>query len=208
MGLPKSISQTAYRFSTAHACDQQTHRHTQRPRHICSNRPHPALVPVLWCGLIKLTTTVLHPFNGLFSRTTWVSRYQKGKTILDLNDATENRVFGRQWHQLDHMQTICTSLHTDNHTNTPSLNFLQAGCSSWCPTNCIKALKAMTVMTMMMMIRLICTLSVDSLLCELLTLHRTHKPQLHQLYAKNHAIQILHRQSHRVLYHHGLFTAV
>jgi len=27
-----------------------------------------------------------------------------------------------QWHQLDHMQTICTSLHTDNHTNT-SLGF-------------------------------------------------------------------------------------
>jgi len=24
-----------------------------------------------------------------------------------------------QWHQLDHVQTICTSLQTDNHTNTP-----------------------------------------------------------------------------------------
>ena len=31
--------------------------------------------------------------------------------------------FGMQWHQLDHMQTICTSLQTDNHTNTSSLNF-------------------------------------------------------------------------------------
>jgi len=30
---------------------------------------------------------------------------------------------GRQWHQLDHMQTICTSFQTDNHTNTSSLNF-------------------------------------------------------------------------------------
>jgi len=28
-----------------------------------------------------------------------------------------------QWHQLDHMQTICTSLQTDNHTNTSSLIF-------------------------------------------------------------------------------------
>ena len=28
-----------------------------------------------------------------------------------------------QWHQLDRMQTICTSLQTDNHTNTSSLNF-------------------------------------------------------------------------------------
>ena len=45
-----------------------------------------------------------------------------------------------QWHQLDHMQMICTSLQTDNHTNTSSLNFLQAGCSSWCPTNSVKAL--------------------------------------------------------------------
>ena len=31
--------------------------------------------------------------------------------------------FGIQWHQLDHMKTICTSLQTDNHTNTSSLNF-------------------------------------------------------------------------------------
>jgi len=28
-----------------------------------------------------------------------------------------------QWHQLDHMRTICTSLQTDNHTNTSSLIF-------------------------------------------------------------------------------------
>jgi len=28
-----------------------------------------------------------------------------------------------QWYQLDHMQTICTLLQTDNHTNTSSLNF-------------------------------------------------------------------------------------
>jgi len=28
-----------------------------------------------------------------------------------------------QWHQLDHIQTICTSLQTDNHASTPSLNF-------------------------------------------------------------------------------------
>ena len=45
------------------------------------------------------------------------------------------------WHQLDHMQTICTSLQTNNHTNTSSLNFLQARCSSWRPANAVKALK-------------------------------------------------------------------
>jgi len=27
------------------------------------------------------------------------------------------------WDAVDHMQTICTSLQTDNHTNTSSLNF-------------------------------------------------------------------------------------
>ena len=31
--------------------------------------------------------------------------------------------FGMQWHQLYHMQTICTLLQMDNHTSTPSLIF-------------------------------------------------------------------------------------
>ena len=30
---------------------------------------------------------------------------------------------GWQWHQLDNIQTICTSLQTDNHINTLSLYF-------------------------------------------------------------------------------------
>jgi len=29
--------------------------------------------------LLLLLLLLLHPFNGLFSRTTWVSRHQKGK---------------------------------------------------------------------------------------------------------------------------------
>jgi len=37
---------------------------------------------------------------------------------------------------------ICTSLQTDNHTSTPPLSFLQAGCPSCHPTNGVKALKA------------------------------------------------------------------
>jgi len=40
-----------------------------------------------------------------------------------------------QWHQLDHIQIIWTSLHTDNRVSTSSLNVLQAGCSSRCPTD-------------------------------------------------------------------------
>jgi len=76
--------------------------------------------------------------NGLLSRTTRVSRYQKGKNYLDFTDAKDS---DWQWHQLGHMQ-VCTSLQTDNHTSTPPLSFLQAGCSSCCPTNSVKALKA------------------------------------------------------------------
>ena len=67
-------------------------------------------------------TTTTTTFNGLFSRTTWVSQYQKGKTSLDLKEERDGGVLGWQWHRQDHMQTICTSLHTENH-NTSSLNF-------------------------------------------------------------------------------------
>jgi len=72
-----------------------------------------------------LLLLLLHPFSGLFSSTTWVSQYQKGKTSLDLNEPRDDGVLGWQWHQLDqdHMQTICISVQTNNHTNTPSVNF-------------------------------------------------------------------------------------
>jgi len=36
---------------------------------------------------------------------------------------------GWQWHQVDYMQIICTSLQTNNHASTSSVNFLHAGCS-------------------------------------------------------------------------------
>jgi len=50
---------------------------------------------------------LLHPFNGIFSRTTWVSRHQKGKPVWIL---LEQEMMGCQWHQLDHVQIICTLL--------------------------------------------------------------------------------------------------
>ena len=49
-----------------------------------------------------------HAFNGPFSGTTWVSRYQKGKTNLAFTEARDNEW---QWHQLGHTQ-VCTSLQT------------------------------------------------------------------------------------------------
>jgi len=70
---------------------------------------------------VRILQLLLHPFNGFFSRTTWVGLYQKGNTILDLNETRDDAVWGWQWHQLDHMQAICTSLQTDDHTNASSL---------------------------------------------------------------------------------------
>jgi len=84
------------------------------------------------------SNTHTHPFNGPLSRTTRVSRYQKGKTNLDF---TEARDIEWQWNPLGHMQ-VCTSLQTDNQASTPPLSFLQAGCPSCRPTNSVKALKA------------------------------------------------------------------
>ena len=66
-----------------------------------------------------------HPFNGPFSGTTRVRRYQKGKTNLDFTEARDSEW---QLHQLGHTQ-VCTSLQTDNHASTSPLSFLQAGCT-------------------------------------------------------------------------------
>jgi len=99
-------------------------------------------VPPLKHHISKGDTTYIHPFNGPFSRTTQVSRYQKGKTNLDFTEARDSE---RQWHQLGHMQ-VRSSLHTDNHTSTPPLSFSQAGSLSCRPTNSVKALKAKKVL--------------------------------------------------------------
>jgi len=39
-----------------------------------------------------LLVLLLHPFDGLFSRITWLSQYQKSKTSLDLNEARDDGV--------------------------------------------------------------------------------------------------------------------
>ena len=88
------------------------------------------LLPGLWrdslhvtCGLTACTpgsapgTTLgneygkilpfLHPFNSLFSDTTRVSWYQKGKTNLDFTEARDNEW---HWHQLGHMHVISSRM--------------------------------------------------------------------------------------------------
>ena len=57
--------------------------------------------------------------TALFSGTTQVSRYQKGKTNLDFTEARDSEW---QWHQLGQMQ-VCNLLQTDNHASTPPLIF-------------------------------------------------------------------------------------
>jgi len=52
------------------------------------------------------TDTHTNLFNGPFSVTIQVSRYQKGKTSLDFTEARDSEW---KWHQLGHMQ-VCTSL--------------------------------------------------------------------------------------------------
>ena len=66
------------------------------------------------------TYMYIHRFNGLFSRTPWVSRHQKAKPFWIL---PKQEMMGWQWHHLDHMKVICTILQTDNYTSTLSLNF-------------------------------------------------------------------------------------
>jgi len=105
---------------------------------ITNNRSHAVKL-----NCMITTATTLHPLNGLFSRTTWISQHQKGKSFWIL---LEQEMIGWRWHQLDHMQIICTLLQTDNHASTSSLSFLQAGCPSCHPTNSIKALKALNCM--------------------------------------------------------------
>jgi len=49
----------------------------------------------LHCWPEKIHNSQQYPFNGPLSGTTWVSRYQKGKTNLDFTEARNNEW---QWH--------------------------------------------------------------------------------------------------------------
>jgi len=106
---------------------------------ICSDSRFQSAVSVrvvLFC--LSVTHTHTHPFNGPLFVTMQVSRYQKGKAILNFTEARDSEW---QWHQPGHMQ-VCTLLQTDDHASTPPLSFLQAGCPFCRPTNSEKALKA------------------------------------------------------------------
>jgi len=75
-------------------------------------------------------------FNGPLSRTTWVSRYQKGKTNLDLWEQDTVSGSGIRW-------AICISAPRPRQITTPAPHHsvLQAGCPFCCQTISVKALK-------------------------------------------------------------------
>ena len=78
-------------------------------------------IPVSWYFLRRYII-VGHFLIPRIPRTTWVNRHQRGKLFSIL---LEQEMMGWQWHQLDHMQIICTSLQTDNHASTSPLRFFR-----------------------------------------------------------------------------------
>ena len=82
--------------------------------------------------------TNTHPFNGPLSRTTRVSRYQKGKPIwilLKQETVSGSGICWAIYKSAPHSRQITTL--APHHSS-----FLQAGCPSCRPTNSVKALKA------------------------------------------------------------------
>ena len=82
--------------------------------------------------------TYIHPFNGHFSGTTRISRYQKGKPIWILLMQETVSGSGISW-------ATCKSAPSSRQITTPAPHhsvFLQAGCPICRPTNSVKALKA------------------------------------------------------------------
>ena len=120
-----------------HAC---TYMHTDRQvkniMHLVAHRMGSRGIKIL--PKRNNTPAHIHPFNGPSSRTTWVSRYQKGKTIrISLKQETVSGS-GISW-------AICKSTPRPDRQlcQHPHSVFLQAGCPSCCPTNSVKTLKAM-----------------------------------------------------------------
>jgi len=93
------------------------------PRHIDRRTCHQLRFYYCYCYYYTHSTVS-------FSRTTWISRYQKGKTSLDLNEARDDEVLGRQWHQLDHYANYLHLAPDRQPHQHLTIQFLQAGRSS------------------------------------------------------------------------------
>ena len=134
--------------------------------HLCINQSLNAWLIIVVQTKQQLLQLLLQPFNGLFSRTTWVSRYQKGKTNLSIWILLEQETVsgcGISW-------TICKSAPHSRQITTPVPHhsvFLQAGCPSCHPTNSVKA-----------QTRIYILISTNMHICRLINIHNVHaRPQ-------------------------------
>ena len=84
-------------------------------------------------------TSHIQTFNGLFSRTTWVGRYQR-INILDFAEAIDDGVAVASAEPYANHLHLAPDRSPRQHLITPY--FLQAGCPSCRPTNSVKALNA------------------------------------------------------------------
>ena len=87
------------------------------------------------CNLCIVILLLLQPFYDPLSGTTQVSRYQKDKPFW---------ILLKWWSGSGITEPHASYLHfapEDNHASTSSVRFLRARCSSWHPTNSVKALK-------------------------------------------------------------------
>ena len=94
----------------------------QLSSNICRQDPSSTADSIMLTAEVREPThTHTHPFNGTFSGTTQVSRYQKGKTNRDFTEAGDSEW---QWNQLGHNASLhLAPLQTDNHASTPPFIF-------------------------------------------------------------------------------------
>jgi len=88
-----SILFKSYRITHTRSCTIQSNENTQ----LCTKLFHSACLTVavdkhkpLISYLVVKPRTDRQPFNGLFSRKTWVNRNQKGQINLDFNEARDD----------------------------------------------------------------------------------------------------------------------
>ena len=87
--------------------------------------------------MLKTDVSGGHPYDT-WAASTRVLRQRRRRGIKSVSQVKRWWGFGMQWHQPDHMQTICTSLQTDNHTNISSLNFYRPDTLPCAGTNYIQ----------------------------------------------------------------------
>jgi len=117
-------------------------RRSPHPHRVNAYGPMDSYIILLGMNLTNSTKEFIqvdrHPFNGLFFRTILVSQDRNVKSFWIL---MKQEMIGWQWHQLDHMQIICTSRQMHNHGRTSSLNFFTGQILFLTQSNSVKALK-------------------------------------------------------------------